>query len=255
MHSGVHRPRDARINQRRDAEESGRRWRTACTPAARAFRPADADLNPSRCLRRACASATCALPQMPPQRQRAGQGGVREDARVRPSVASAPSARSRGNPEDSPRHPKRTRWAGTIATRFDRLPRARSPRGFVGARRTPPPRSPRRRDDTRASRRRGERRRADADDGGRRPPQGGRPTTAGRGRPAARRGDVFRYCAGTFFEDAADAGRRRAISRARESERRREDAHEKPHGDEEPLSVRLEMTMAAHDASPRLGRW
>ena len=173
------------------------------------------------------------------------------------SVASAPSARSRGNPEDSPRHLKRTRWAGTIATRFDRLPRARSPRGFVGARRTPPPRSPRRRDDTRVSRRRGrtptptptteddDRREGEADRIDRRSRRSRRAT---RGRSSRRRGDVLRR------------RRRRgpascAISRARESERRREDAHEKPHGDEEPPSVRLEMTMAGRRRLSRLGRW
>ena len=97
---------------------------------------------------------------------------------------------------------------------------------------------------------------ADADDGGRRPPRRGdridrrsrRSRRATRRRSSRRRGDVLRR------------RRRRgtascAISRARESERRREDAHEKPHGDEEPPSVRLEMTMAGRRRLSRLGRW
>ena len=49
-------------------------------------------------------------------------------------------------------------------------------------------------------------------------------STAARAGPAARRGDALRDGAGTFFEDAADVGWRRARFFARESERRREDA-------------------------------
>ena len=71
---------------------------------------------------------------------------------------------------------------------------------------------------------------------------------ATRRRSSRRRGDVLRRRRRRGMASCA-------IFRARESERRREDAYEKPRGDEEPPSVRLEMTMAGRRRLSRLGRW
>ena len=203
----------------------------------------------------ASSSATCGACTRASTTARRPRRRPRRCASTSASVASAPSARSRGNPEDSLRHQN---VRGGRDNR-DAVRQAAARALAAGVRRRTPDTAAALAEATRRYARLATEREnadADADDGGRRPPRrGGRPNRP----PLA---PVPPRDAGTFFETARGRSSKTpptweascAISRARERTPPRGCVRETARG-RGTTSVRLEMTMAGRRRLSRLGRW